>query len=156
MARPEAKSITINETMRLRPVTPVVVILEAKVETVVGDLLVPEGTSVFVLSRPAACDPDHLVEPRAFRPRRWLGETAGAHDVAAHIPFGSGPRVCPGRTLALLEMKLLLSMLYRNFNVERVDGAEGVREHFAFTMLPVGLKVRLRRRSSALADTGTA
>jgi hypothetical protein len=53
-------------------------------------------------------------------------------------------------------MKLLLSMLYRNFNVERVGGAEGVRENFAFTMSPAGLKVCLRRRSSALADTGTA
>jgi cytochrome P450/nitrite reductase/ring-hydroxylating ferredoxin subunit len=145
-----------NETMRLRPVTPVVVILEAKVETVVGDLLLPEGTRVFVLTRPAAYDPDHFAEPHAFRPRRWLGETAGAHDVSAHIPFGSGPRICPGRGLALLEMKLLLSMLYRNFNVERVSGAEGVRENFAFTMSPVGLKVRLRRRSGALADTGTA
>jgi cytochrome P450 len=145
-----------NETMRLRPVTPVSVILEAKVETVVGDLLVPKGTRVFVLTRPAACDPDHFVEPQAFRPRRWLGETAGAHDVSAHTPFGSGPRLCPGRVLAVLEMKLLLSMLYRNFNVERVGGAEGVREVFAFTMLPVGLKVHLRRRSSAQADTGTA
>ena len=145
-----------NETMRLHPVTPVVVILEAKVETVVGDLLVPAGTGVFVLSRPAACDPDRFVEPHAFRPRRWLGAHVGAHDVSAHIPFGSGPRICPGRGLALLEMKLLLSMLYRNFNVERVGGAEGVRENFAFTMSPVGLKVRLRRRSSALADTRTA
>ena len=145
-----------NETMRLHPVTPVVVILEAKVETVVGDLLVPAGTGVFVLSRPAACDPDRFVEPHAFRPRRWLGAHVGAHDVSAHIPFGSGPRICPGRTLALLEMKLVLSMLYRNFSVERVGGADGVRENFAFTMSPVGLKVRLRRRSSALADTRTA
>jgi cytochrome P450/nitrite reductase/ring-hydroxylating ferredoxin subunit len=140
-----------NETMRLRPVAPVVVVLEAKVETVVGDLLVPEGTRVFVLTRPAACNPDHFVEPQAFRPRRWLGEHAGAHDVSAHIPFGSGPRICPGRVLALLEMKLLLSMLYRNFNVERVGSAEGVRENFAFAMSPVGLQVRLRRRS----DTAT-
>ena len=144
-----------NETMRLRPVGPILM-LEAKVETVVGDLLVPEGTRVCVLTRPAACDPDHFVEPQAFRPQRWLGANAGAHDVSAHIPFGSGPRLCPGRGLALLEMKLLLSMLYRNFNVERAGGAEGVRENFAFGMLPVGLKVRLRRRSRALADTGTA
>src|SRR5580704_13090566 len=123
-----------NETMRLRPVAPVVVFLEAKVETVVGDLLVPEGTRVAVLARPAACDPDHFVEPHVFRPRRWLGETVGAHDVSAHIPFGSGPRICPGRSLALLEMKLLPSMLYRNFDDERVGGAEGVRENFAFAM----------------------
>jgi cytochrome P450/nitrite reductase/ring-hydroxylating ferredoxin subunit len=139
-----------NETMRLRPVGPIL-LLEAKVEAVVGDLLVPAGTRVFVLSRPAACDPDHFDEPHAFRPRRWLGETAGTHDVSAHIPFGSGPRICPGRGLALLEMKVLLSMLYKNFDVERVGGPEGVREKFEFAMTPVGLKVRLRRRSTALA-----
>jgi cytochrome P450 len=127
-----------------------------KSETVVGDLLVPKGTRVFVLVRPAACDPDRFAEPQAFRPRRWLGEHGGAHDVSAHIPFGSGPRICPGPVLAMLEMKLLLSMLYRNFNVERVGSAEGVRENFAFAMSPVGLKVRLRRRSSALAATGIA
>ncbi|MGH6852479.1 MAG: cytochrome P450 [Methylocella sp.] len=94
--------------------------------------------------------------PSPFRPRLRLGEAAGAHHLPAHIPFGSGPRICPGRALALLEMKLLLSMLYRHFNVERLGGAEGVREHFAITMSPVGLKVRLRRRSSALAGTETA
>ena len=143
-----------NETMRLRPITPVVVILEAKVETVVGDLLVPKGTRVVVLMRPAACHPDHFVEPHAFRPRRWLGANAGAHDVSAHIPFGSGPRICPGRILAILEMKLLLSMLYKTFDVERVGSAEAMREHFAITMAPVGLKVRLRRRSRCLGRRG--
>jgi len=141
-----------NETMRLRPVAPILM-LEAKVETVVGDLRVPAGTRVCLLTRPAACDPDRFVEPQAFRPRRWLGETAGAHDVSTHIPFGSGPRICPGRVLALLEMKLLLSMLCRNFDIERVGGAEGVCEVFAITMSPVGLKVRLRRRFSTLVGT---
>ena len=34
----------------------------------------------------------------------------------------------------LIEMKVLLSMLYRNFDVERVGGAEGVRENFVFLM----------------------
>jgi cytochrome P450/nitrite reductase/ring-hydroxylating ferredoxin subunit len=144
-----------NETMRLRPVAPILM-LDAKVETVVGDLLVPEGTRVCVLTRPAACDPDNFAEPQAFRPRRWLGESTGGHDLSVHIPFGSGPRICSGRTLALLEMKLLLSMLYKNYNVERVGRAEGVRENFAILMSPVGLKVRLRRRSSAVADMATA
>jgi hypothetical protein len=50
----------------------------------------------------------------------------------------------------------MLSMLYRNFDVERVGRADGVRENFRFVMSPVGLKVRLRRRSSALAGTDTA
>jgi len=129
-------------------------ILEAKVETVVGDLLIPQGARVAVLMRQPACHPDHFAEPQKFLPQRWLGKNSGAHDVSAHIPFGSGPRICPGRVLAMLEMKLLLSMLYKNFEVERVGGAEEVREHFAFSMLPVGLKVRLRRRSMDVEHGG--
>jgi cytochrome P450 len=138
-----------NETMRLRPVAPIVVILEANVETVVGDVLVPKGTRVAVLSRPAACSPDHFVDAQVFQPQRWLGEANGAHDVAAHIPFGSGPRICPGRSLALLEVKLLLAMLYKNFEVQRAGSASEVKEAWALTMSPVGLKVRLRRRRFA-------
>ncbi len=136
-----------DETMRLRPAAPIMM-LDAKVETVVGDLLVPQGTRVCVLTRPAACDPEHFAEPLAFRPQRWLDEIPGGPNQSAYIPFGSGPRICPGRVLALLEIKVLLSMLYKNFNVERVGRAESVREYFAIMMSPAGLKVRLRRRSS--------
>jgi cytochrome P450 len=57
--------------------------------------------------------------------------------------------MCPGRSLALLEMKTLLSMLYKNFDVARAGRAEDVTELFGFTMSPMGLKVRLRPRSAA-------
>ena len=135
-----------EEAMRLRPVAPLN-LQQARVETVVGDLLVPAGTAIAILIRPAANDPNNFEQPQAFRPQRWLGGSVSTHDVSAHIPFGSGPRICPGRVHALLEMKLLLSMLYKNFDVERVGMASGVREQFAFAMSPVGVKVRLRRRS---------
>jgi cytochrome P450/nitrite reductase/ring-hydroxylating ferredoxin subunit len=144
-----------NETMRLRPVAPFL-LLEAKADTVVGDLLVVAGTRVAVLMRPAARDPRYFVEPQAFRPERWLEEIAGPHDASVHFPFGSGARICPGRLLAVLEMKLLLSMLYKNFEVERVGNAEEVQERFAFTMSPSGLKVRLRRRPSALTKMASS
>ena len=54
--------------------------------------------------------------------------------------------MCPGRSLAFLEINTLLSMLYKNFEVDRVGDANEVREEFGFTMSPVGLKVRMRRR----------
>ena len=54
------------------------------------------------------------------------------------MPFGGGPRLCPGRTLALLEMKVLLAMLYGTFDVERDGRGEDVRERYAFTMSPGG------------------
>ena len=135
-----------NETMRLRPVAPLLV-LDAKVDTALGDLLLPKGTGVAVLPRPPALDQANFVDPLVFRPERWLGDASGPHNVSTHLPFGSGPRMCPGRSLALLEMKTLLSMLYKNFDVERVGASGDVSELFGFTMSPAGLRVRLHSRA---------
>jgi cytochrome P450/nitrite reductase/ring-hydroxylating ferredoxin subunit len=137
-----------NETMRLRPVAPTI-LLEANTDVVIGDVAVPKGTWIALHTRPPALDERNFGDPLAFRPERWLdaAATGGAHEPAANIPFGSGPRICPGRTLALLEMKLVLAMLFGDFDVERVGDAADVKEIFAFTMAPVGMKVRLRRRA---------
>ncbi|MGQ0648037.1 MAG: cytochrome P450 [Gemmatimonadaceae bacterium] len=137
-----------NEAMRLRPVAPFLV-LEANRDVVVGDVAIPQGTWVSLLTRLPAIDSRHFAAPDEFRPERWMGEgaTRGAHEPSAHIPFGSGPRICPGRTLAMLEMKVVLSMLFTGFDVERVGEARDVTELFAFTMAPQGVRVRLRLRS---------
>ncbi|MCO6181135.1 cytochrome P450 [Ciceribacter sp. RN22] len=142
----------VNETMRLRPVVPFQ-FLEAKVDTVVGDLFVAAGTRLAVLMRPGTRDSRHFADPLSFRPARWLDDTLGVHDASVHTPFGSGARICPGRHLALLEMKLVLAMLYKSFEVERVSKAEEVREQFAIAMSLAGLKVRLRPRSNTSAKT---
>jgi cytochrome P450/nitrite reductase/ring-hydroxylating ferredoxin subunit len=134
-----------NETMRLRPVAPVG-LFDANVDTALGDYHISEGTTVIILPRLPAIDQTNFVEPLAFRPQRWMEHQSGAHEVSANAPFGSGPRMCPGRSLALLEMKAFLSMLYKNFHVERVGSAEDVTEIFGFTMSPAGLRVRLRPR----------
>jgi cytochrome P450/nitrite reductase/ring-hydroxylating ferredoxin subunit len=134
-----------NETMRLRPVAPVG-LFDANVDTALGDYHISEGTTVIILPRLPAIDQTNFVEPLAFRPQRWMEHQSGAHEVSANAPFGSGPRMCPGRSLALLEMKAFLSMLYKSFQVERVGSAEDVTEIFGFTMSPAGLRVRLRPR----------
>jgi len=135
-----------NETMRLRPGGPVG-FLDANVDTTLGGYFIPKGTSVDVLCRPAVLDPDNFVDPCAFRPERWLGELAGPNKLPLSIPFGLGPRLCPGRSLALIEMKTFLSMLYKNFDVERVGDRADVSEIFGFTMLSKGVKVRLKSRA---------
>ena len=136
-----------QESMRLRPVAPVI-IFETIVDTVIGDVAVPAGNSVVTLLRPPVLEAGRFHRPDAFLPERWLASApAGAHEPAAHMPFGSGPRICPGRSLALLEMKLLLATLYGAFEVDRDGDAKDVSEQFAFTMSPAGLKVRLRRRA---------
>jgi cytochrome P450/nitrite reductase/ring-hydroxylating ferredoxin subunit len=112
-ALPVASAVA-NEAMRLKPVGPVL-LLEANFDTSIADIEIPRGTVVAVLLRPAALADDHFVEARSFMPQRWLEAPDGAHDLSAHIPFGSGPRMCPGRSLALIEMNTILALLYKNF-----------------------------------------
>jgi cytochrome P450/nitrite reductase/ring-hydroxylating ferredoxin subunit len=136
-----------TETLRLRPAAPFGA-ATANVDTSLGDFFIPKGTTTLTLFRPEAVDPTNFVDPLAFKPERWLGAPSGPHNPSAQIPFGSGPRMCPGRSLALLEMKTLLSMMYKSFDVERAGRAEEVTELFGFTMSPAGLRVRLRARST--------
>jgi cytochrome P450 len=137
-----------NEAMRMRPVAPTI-FLENNADVIIADVAVPARTWIVLLTRPPAMKHTSFADPETFRPERWLDDApAGtSHETGAHMPFGSGPRICPGRSLALLEMKLVLSMIYRLFDVERVGDTANVREAFAFTMSPVGLNVRLRRRA---------
>jgi cytochrome P450/nitrite reductase/ring-hydroxylating ferredoxin subunit len=135
-----------SETMRLRPVVPIS-FHDANVDTSLDQYFVPKRTTVAPLLRPAAVDPANFFDPSAFRPERWLEDSIRPHNVSAYMPFGTGPRMCPGRSLALLEMKTLLSMLYKNFDVDRVGASADVSELFrGLTMGPAGLRVRLRSR----------
>jgi len=136
-----------NETMRLRPVGPVLGV-RANEDTVLGDTSIPRDTELMVMLRPAVLDARHFEDPSAFRPERWLPGPSGAHEPSVFMPFGSGPRLCPGRSLALLEMKLALATIYKSFDVERRGNAGDVREVFTFTMNPAGLRVAFRERGT--------
>jgi cytochrome P450 len=140
-----------HETMRLKPVAPLIV-NEAVRDTLVGGVEVRKGEFVMCLMRPGAVDARHFAEPQAFDPARWLAEGGASKAVSSakrvSMPFGAGPRLCPGRYLAVLEMKMVLAMLLGSFDIESVttpDGGEA-RESLALTMSPVGLRLRLHLR----------
>lgn len=138
-----------SETMRLKPVGPFLV-LEALRDTAVADIAVPTGTFVWCVMRHDSVSAQHFPNPQAFDPTRWLDSSDPALTPSSPrrvaMPFGAGPRVCPGRYLALLEIKMAMAMLLSTFEIESVgtpDGGEP-REHMAFAMAPVGLNLRLR------------
>jgi cytochrome P450 len=136
----------LHETMRLKPVAPFIV-LEALRETQLGDVRLPAGTLLWCAMRHDSLQARHFPEPLAFRPERWLGEAAGSSKRVAQ-PFGAGPRMCPGRYLALTEMKMMLAMLLTRFHIESVTarGPDEAEERMSFTMVPVGLSMKLRAR----------
>ena len=140
-----------HEVMRLKPVGPYNV-LEAKQDRVVGDVAVPKGTMLMLVIRNDALNERYFTDAKAFNPQRWLdGDHAGSATNAKRVsmPFGGGPRICPGRYLAMLEIKMAMAMFLNEFDIVSVgtpDGGEA-QEKMSFTMVPVGLTMRIRRRA---------
>lgn len=139
----------VHETMRLRPVAPII-IQQAAQEREVAGVLMPPGTLVMCLMRPAALDESRFPQAADFHPERWLADGSSVAQAASSakrvvMPFGAGPRICPGRYLALAEMKMVLAMLLASFRIESVDTPDGlpVQERLALTMSPVGLRMAL-------------
>jgi len=138
-----------NETMRLRPVAPLMFFQNVP-DVTLGDLQLPAGSAVCLLTRVAVTDPTRVDDPTAFRPARWRDGRLAAEmqRSGVFVPFGSGPRICPGRSLALLEIRVVLATLLRSFELERVGRSDDVGEEFGFTLTPTNLHVRLRRRAA--------
>ena len=138
----------VNETMRVTPPAPFV-LMEALHDTSIPDgaeeLRVKRGTILILLLGRGAQSEDRFPDAASFRPERWLSDPPKPSAPAApFLPFGSGPRFCPGRNLALLESMLLVAMACHNFGITPDTSAGPVGERVTLAVLPTGLGVRLQ------------
>ncbi|CAN5292318.1 hypothetical protein BH11PSE9_BH11PSE9_03790 [soil metagenome] len=138
-----------QETMRLKPVAPFMPVMALR-DTSIGDVRVPKGAMVWGVMRHDSVSEAHFPNALAFEPERWIGD--GAAPQRFSMPFGAGARVCPGRYLALLEIKMAMAMLLARFEIIDVQapGAAGTlaEERMAFSMGPVGLRMKLGLRAA--------
>jgi cytochrome P450 len=138
---PYAEAV-LRESMRLKSVVPALGVEPVEDRTICGTRI-PAGTQLLLLLRQAHRAAAGRSED--FHPERWL-QDSDETQAPKSLSFGAGPRFCPGRNLAFLEAKAALGMLARNFDVELDESAGPVCEALNFTMVPRGLRVRLRER----------
>lgn len=143
----------IEETFRIRSTIPALV-LEALEDVPVGDVLVDKGTRIFALTRVnGIIDP---VRDMVFDPGRWLNQDGTLKSLKearqGQFPLGYGPRACPGAQLANIEMKIVLAMLVKHFDLALDDGAV-VQEVFTTSVVPESLRVRVQTRASRVEAT---
>jgi len=111
----------IEETLRLYP--PVHIFSRrALADDVVCGHPVPKGAYVTAASWLLHRHRMFWEAPSEFRPGRFLPENVHKVDRFAYIPFGTGPRVCLGKHLGLLEATLLLAMIAQRFRLRVVAG----------------------------------
>jgi cytochrome P450 len=151
----EYMSAVVSETLRVRPVVPVVVrVLQEDMR--VGSHLLPKGTrvvpSIYLTNRSSRV----YDQPEEFRPERFL---QNGPETFSWIPFGGGIRRCIGASFATLEMKLILRTMLGELepsmpakgrwpDAARWRRGEGTRRR-AVTLVPAaGARVVWQRRSA--------
>jgi cytochrome P450 len=140
----------VNETLRVRPVVPLVVRILTDRMQVAGYEL-PAGTrvvpSIYLTNR----NPRIYDDPAEFRPERFL---EASPETFSWIPFGGGIRRCIGASFAMLEMKLILRTVLSELQpqlpaVRRLRRGEGIRRR-AITLVPsAGARVVWEPRTQA-------
>ncbi len=137
-----------NETMRCKPVGGHL-FLEPNEDIQIRDVFVPKGTPILALNGYVGTQEVNFADAKAFRPERWLQdaqEDEAAHNTRAFMPFGAGPRFCPGRKLAMLQIKMVTAMLCRDFEVVRPKDALPMEDIYNFTVGPTHVFASFRPR----------
>ncbi|XVF36376.1 hypothetical protein REPUB_Repub19eG0053500 [Reevesia pubescens] len=109
----------ISETMRIKPVGPLLIPHESSEDCVVGGYHIPCGTMLLVNTWAIHNDPNNWEEPTKFKPERFEG-LEGSKVAFKLMPFGSGRRRCPGEGLAMRMVGLTLGSLIQCFEWERI------------------------------------
>lgn len=133
------------ESMRFKPVAPVM-LFQAIDDIELEGVFIEKGQRILTQHRYGAVQEENFTEARQMKPERWLKESkCPMHNTEAFSPFGGGARYCPGRNLAILEIRMVMSMLLKNFEVELITPYDSVKERMAFTMMSSPYQVRLRK-----------
>jgi cytochrome P450 len=79
-------------------------------------------------------------------PERFINPS-DANNPKALVLFGGGVRICPGRKLAMIMLKVLMVTLIHRFDFELVNPDEPIRSKFAIFNLPDELHIRIKKRA---------
>lgn len=116
---------TIMEMYRWRAIAPLAIPREAAEDIVYKDYVIPKGTVVIGNIGAVHMDPTFWENPVEFRPERFLKDDGTGLKPKAEqlIPFSVGKRMCPGETLATVEVFLYLTTILQKFTVVPPHGS---------------------------------
>jgi cytochrome P450 len=86
----------------------------------VGDIAIPQGSTVIVFVYGAHHAPHYWPSPESFDPERFLKANEKLRTPFTYLPFGGGPRVCIGNHYAMLQILMILSELLRTYDFQLI------------------------------------
>uniref|UniRef100_A0A3Q2Y0W8 Cytochrome P450, family 17, subfamily A, polypeptide 2 n=1 Tax=Hippocampus comes TaxID=109280 RepID=A0A3Q2Y0W8_HIPCM len=127
----------INEGMRIRPVSPVLI----------PHIAMSDSSQV---TRPSTPNRGSKSEPchKTF-PDRFLDDQGQRVTPSCFLPFGAGPRICVGESLARMELFLFLSSMLQRMSFMLPGGATppNLQGRLGVVLQPLPYKVAVRPRA---------
>jgi len=112
----------IDEALRLYPAVPYDPKYALEEATLPNGTIVPKGCTLLWSAYIMGRSEELWDNPMEFRPERWLGENGGIPVESINaIPFQLGPRICLGKNMAYLEMKMVIILLLQKFKLKVVE-----------------------------------
>ncbi|CAL5211118.1 unnamed protein product [Lathyrus oleraceus] len=129
----------IKETLRMNLPSPLLVQREAREKCTLSGYEIPAKTILYVNAWAIQRDPNFWKNPDEFYPERFLESSLESsinftgQDFEL-IPFGAGRRICPGITMGVAFLELVLANLLYAFDWGLPDGLK--KEDIDYEMLP--------------------
>lgn len=141
---------TIMESLRLGNVVPQALPHRVVEDTSLCDYRVTKDTIVYPDTEAVHLDPECWKNPNLFNPYRHIGEEGNLITNQGNFyPFGAERRVCPGETLAQLQMFVFLPWMLHKFTFLPEEGKEPpqIKHRRALSQYPAPFKIRAIKRN---------
>ncbi|MEM7725154.1 MAG: cytochrome P450 [Cyanobacteria bacterium P01_A01_bin.45] len=136
-------SMVIKETLRVYP-TVTDLSRQATEDCEIGGYSVPKGTTLNVSQWVMHRDSRYFTNPEVFNPERWANDFEKSLPRGVYFPFGDGPRVCIGKSFAMMEAILLLATIAQSYQLELLPN-QVIEKQPSVTLRPkTGIQVVLK------------
>uniref|UniRef100_A0A1I7UBT5 Cytochrome P450 n=1 Tax=Caenorhabditis tropicalis TaxID=1561998 RepID=A0A1I7UBT5_9PELO len=138
--------LVMKESKRMYPPVPGVQ-RQLQKDMIIDGYTVPAGANVAIA--PVALHSNHLVfkDPEVFDPNRFLPEECSKRHAYDYIPFSAGIKNCIGQKFAVLNEKVLIIHLVRNYQIEPMMKLGETKPCFEVVSKPSkGIPVKLTKR----------
>lgn len=136
-------TMVIQEAMRVYP--PVTdVSREATQDCEIGGYSIPKGATLIASQWVMHHDPRYFANPEVFNPERWANDFEKSLPQGVYFPFSLGPRICIGKSFAMMEAVLLLATIAQSFQLELASN-QVIEKQASITLRPkTGIQVVLK------------
>lgn len=111
------------ETLRLYPIAPGISRLCAN-DCIINGIQFKKGMTVRTMTCTIYQDEKYFPEPEKFDPERFSSEGKKDRHPFAFIPYGQGPRMCPGVKLSTAVVKLTVIGILRKYSLHTNENTE--------------------------------